>query len=145
MPNVFTQLKGSVKLGATVGTLVEYNTAVFGFQFKNSRTQEVLPATMFTGEESVEAGTRADTLTLMYLAEQALTGLFSELEDAHETDDAELFFEIIAAPGSVSAANPKFSGRVVVDRVEIGGEVGKSRQNTAEYSIKAGSFVIANS
>ncbi|MEJ7724087.1 MAG: hypothetical protein WKF64_07270 [Ilumatobacteraceae bacterium] len=144
MANVYTQLKGSCKLGPTLGTLVEYNGSVYGFQFRNMRTMESIAATLLTGEEDTEAGARADSLSLMYLVEQAITGLFSELEDAYETDDAELFFDIVASPAAVSVDNQRYTGKIVVDRVAVGGEVGKPRQETPEYSIKAGTYLAAS-
>lgn len=144
MASKYTQLKGSAKLGPTTpGGLVEYNAAITAISFRNNRNEEVIPATLATGEDDIEAGTRVNTMIITVLTELAQTGLFSELEDAYETDDGELFFEVLLAPGAVGVDNPKITGKIVVDRVAVGGDVGKARSESYEYEVKAGTFAIA--
>ncbi len=146
MPSVWTQTKGVAKFGPTAGTVVDYSSAVTSVDLEFEAGQNDVPATLATGETGYEPGAKARNLALNFLSEGALTSLFTEFETAFEAasgEGADVFFEVTLKQGATSATNPKFTGRIFIDAVSIGGNRNTVRSQSRTYKIRSGSYVRA--
>jgi hypothetical protein len=129
------QLGGNLKLGPTIGSLVDYSGAISQMTISTTRESIAIPATLGTPQASARPGSRAETLTIQFHSDTDPTSVWAELWDAIYTDAAELVFEGNLYPGVTSTTNPKFSGTIRVMSLDTGGTVGSLRQQSQTYPV----------
>lgn len=140
MSSSFIQIEGSVKFGPVGGALVEYGDAISSCVIVTTRDQVAIPGTFGNRQASAAAGGTTREVQLTFMSATAASSFFAELEDAIESDDAELDFEFIKNDAAVGVDNKKYSGTVIVTSLENGGEVGGLRQQSQTWPIKAGTY-----
>lgn len=136
------QLEGNIKFGTTTaGT--QYNSEITSLVI--NRTAEIItaPGTFANAITDPNAGVETQTLAVNFLGDPLSASSFiNALWEAMETDEKILFWAAtLTISTTVAATNPKYSGRIVVSDLDIGGDVGQLRQQSKTYPIKAGSLL----
>lgn len=128
------QLGGNFMLGPT-GALVNQSNFITGMKIRTNRESITKPATLGKPVRSSAAGAPEYQLEISFFSGVEPASMWAQLWDAVESATGELDFTANLEVGVTSAANPKWSGRIVVMQLETGADVGSLRAQTQTYPV----------
>lgn len=128
-------LAGNLSIGQDAATpiLIDVSNFVTNFVIGVSVDQVEIPQTMGT-DKTARPGSRTFSVTINYLNDPGTNTLFDMLYTA-AIGDGYLFFSGSTFDGSVSAANPLWSGEFIVSGAETGGDMGSFGQTSASFTL----------
>jgi hypothetical protein len=129
------QLGGTIKLGTSSGTAVDYSSYISKLTIHFSRQTVTVPATFGQPIESESAGAENNTLEIEFFSTTAAASVWHEVYNAFKTSTANLYFEGLYNTTAAGADNERWSGFCVVTSVDSPGAVGDLRQQTVTYPI----------
>lgn len=129
------QLGGTIKLGTSSGTAVDYSSFISQMTVHFSRDTVEIPATFGLPIKSESAGAENNTLEIQFYSTTAAASVWHEIYNAFKTSTANLYFEGIYNTTAVGADNERWSGFCVVTSVDSPGVVGDLRQQSVTYPI----------
>lgn len=124
------QLEGPITIGA-----VDYSDEIVRVTIRKRRNMIVRPATFGNRNETDKAGAAKNEIQIDFLNNRTAATVWAELWDAIDTDSAELAFTARLDDGAIGADNPEFSGVMIVNGVEVGGQVGVYNQQSWTFPI----------
>lgn len=133
-------LLGNFKSGASEGTAIAQNDAIFAMTIYGQRSEIVVPPRFSTGTETAVAGAASYYVEVDYMPDDtSATTFFSQLWDALDpatNPTGELYFEgTLHDSGAVSADNPKWSGTLLVTDAGIGGASNSLSRRTGRFRL----------
>lgn len=131
------QLGGTIKLGVSSGTAVDYSSFISQLTINFSRETVTLPATFGKPRASESAAAEKDTVTIEFFSSTAAASVWHELYNAIKTDASELYFEGIYNTTAVGADNERWSGKMVITSLDSVPSVGSLRQQSQTYPVTA--------
>lgn len=127
-------LKGNLAIGVDAMSATDVSDSVTAFRITTDRDIVDVPATL-AGPKSFRAGGAQYHIEVSYLStdDDTTSALFAQFWNAVASADGILYFEGSMRDGTVSDANPLWSGEFIVTGAGIGG-------NAEELSIDSQTF-----
>lgn len=134
----FQLLVSTAKMGPTSGTAILVSDAVMELELFFTRATVDAPRTMAVPATVPGAMPAQWFLKTTFLPDdtQAAT-LWQLMLTSSATADGLFYFEGMLHPGAVGAANPKYSGNVILTGAGIGGKVGDWVTHSETYPLIA--------
>lgn len=129
------QLGGTIKLGTSSGTAVDYSSSISKMTIHFERDLVDIPATFGQPIKSQSAGAEQNTLEIEFYSTTAAASVWHEIYNAFKTSTANLYFEGVYNTTAVGGDNERWSGFCIVATVDSPGAVGELRQQTVTYPI----------
>ncbi len=129
------QLGGTIKLGTSSGTAVDYSSSVSQLTVNFTREMIEVPATFGLPIKSQSAGAEQDTLTIEFYSTTAAASVWHELYNAFKTATAQLYFEALYNAAAAGADNERWSGFCIVSTLDTVPAVGDLRQQSQTFPI----------
>jgi hypothetical protein len=127
-------------IGAFTAAATDYAAEVTRAEIKEESTTETIPAVLSTGEEDEVGGAKKRYLEIDLLEQRDADGLWAELKAAYASATQELAITYKTESGVVSADNPLYGFTIRVTSISTGGKVGKIREKSFRFPIKAGTY-----
>lgn len=127
--------QGQYTFGNSATPVTAYNDELIQVSIRTTRENVTRPATY--GKPVVEqyAGNATHEMTIEYLGDPTDAGSFwSALYTAIEADGS-LYFDVVFQDGPVSATNPRYTGRAMVNDFTIGAPVNEIWQQSVTYPV----------
>jgi hypothetical protein len=128
-------------VGTFKAATVDYSPEVTSAMVIEETTTETIPAVLSTGEEEEVGGAKKRYLELSFLEQRDADGLWAECKAAYASATQELAIAYKTESGVISADNPEYQMTIRVTSISTGGKVGKIREKTFRWPVKAGSYV----
>lgn len=139
------QGRAVILLGPDPGDLTDYSCWISEFTINETRSQVVKPPSFGSPQIEQLASAGAAQVTMSFLAvPDVSSGLWNELQVAARTLTGELYFEYQPAVGSVSPANPKKTGYIVVTDIDMGAPAASPRRQRKTFPARAVSQLITS-
>jgi hypothetical protein len=129
------QLGGTIKLGTSSGTAVDYSSFISQLTINFTRETIETPATFGLPIKSQAAGAEQNTVGIEFYSTTAAASVWHELYNAFKTATANLYFEAIYNAAAVGADNERWSGFCIVTTLDTVPTVGSLRQQSQTYPI----------
>jgi hypothetical protein len=129
------QLGGTIKLGTSSGTAVDYSSSISQLTIHFSRDTVEIPATFGLPIKSQSAGPENNTVEIEFYSATTAASVWHEVYNAFKTSTANLYFEGLYNSAAAGADNERWSGFCVITSIDTPGAVGDLRQQTVTYPI----------
>ena len=129
------QLGGTIKLGTSSGTAVDYSSYISQLTINFTRELIDVPATFGAPIKSQSAGAEQDTLTIEFFSPTTAASVWHELYNGFKTSTGTLYFEALYNAAAAGADNERWSGLFIVATLDTVPTVGSLRQQSQTYPI----------
>ena len=115
-------LKGALSLGGTnIATSEDVSEEATAFKLSFATNIVQVPSTLSKGERNL-AGSQMWSIEIGYLSNDLATSLYRILYAAAISATGELFFQGSLRDGSVTTANPRYCGTMIVSQADVGAD-----------------------
>ncbi len=129
-------LKGNLSLGGSnIATSEEASEEVTAFKLSFARDVVNVPATLSKGKRNL-SGSVLYSIEIGYLSSDIATAVFRLLYAAAISATGELFFVGSMRDDSVSTANPRYCGTMIVTQADLGGDALGLSTGSATFALK---------
>jgi hypothetical protein len=129
------QLGGTIKLGTSSGTAVDYSSYISQLTINFTREMIDVPATFGQPIKSQSAGSEQNTLTIEFFSPTTAASVWHELYNAFKTSSSQLYFEALYNAAAAGADNERWSGLCIVSTLDTVPTVGSLRQQSQTFPI----------